>query len=65
MKNHIFKMDEFYYDIVEINYRPFVVFSMTENFENGFISIYPLYRESILTAYEDFKEIVNSFTKLN
>lgn len=65
MKNHIYKMEPFYYDIVEINFRPFVVFSMYENFEQGFICIYSLYRESIQTAYEDFKQIVNDFPKFN
>lgn len=65
MKNNMFKMNDFYYTIVEINCRPFVVFSMTEDFEEGFISIYSLQRESILTAYDDFEEMVQTLKNMH
>jgi hypothetical protein len=64
MKNNLFKIEEFYCCLIEINDRPFVVFSITDNFDNGMIHIYSLYRESIITAYQEFKEIAKEFNDL-
>jgi hypothetical protein len=64
MKNNLFKIEEFYCCLIEIKDKPFVVFSITDNFDNGMIQIYSLYRESIITAYQEFKEIVKEFNDL-
>mgnify|MGYP003332983397 CR=1 FL=1 len=65
MTNNIFTINEFYCCIIEIQNMPFVVFSITENFEEGLINIYTLYQESMITAYQDFKELHNDLNNLH